>query len=149
MSTRYRVPIDIARRYAVKNMIDRVKVVRQTEPMLNTDGTIDVEQGTLVYEGPGRVYSVAGPMAMGIGDEPTVFSTTYVSVPLEWADAAVDVHIDDIVEVLEHSDPMTSGRFFAVMDVQQGGTLPIVRRLQVQGIQPSHQWDHIPDEWIP
>ena len=145
----FKVGIDIARRYAERNLVDRVKVVRQTEPAINLDGTVDVSQAMLVYEGPGRVYAVAGPMAMGIGDEPTVYSTTYVSIPLYWSDEPVDVHIDDIVEVLEHADPMTDGRFFAVLDVAQGGSLPIVRRLQVRGIQPSHQWDHIPDEWIP
>jgi hypothetical protein len=140
-----------ARRFAESNMTASVRVTRMDSPNFDDiDGLLTAITGDLVYEGPGRVYGVAGPVQMALGEEPQYFSSTYVSIPL----ASDQPRVDDVVEVLEHSDASMVGRKFRVQDVEAGGQFPATRRMQVMGVQRSKQWtDHpsvprdIPDEW--
>lgn len=140
-------------------MIDRVLVWRPKEPILRDfDGKLDSQVDFTVYEGKARVWSVQGPLTMGIGDEPTYYSQTFCSIPLtteSGGDFPVmpqpqSPRVDDIVQVERHRDPLMVGRYFRVVDVEAGGSLPVARKMQLVGIQASKQWGtpDIPTEWI-
>lgn len=140
-----------ARRFAESNMTAVVRITRMDSPNFDDlDGILSAIAGDLVYEGQARVYGVAGPVQMALGEEPQYFSSTYVSIPL----ASTMPRVDDVVEVLWHLDESMVGRKFRVQDVEAGGQFPTVRRMQVMGVQRSKQWvDHpsvprdIPEEW--
>lgn len=149
----------IARVYAERNMIDRVVIWRPTEPILRDfDGKLDSQVDFYVYEGKARVWNVQGPLTMGIGDEPTYYSQTFCSIPLATTDpfsspvqeVAESPRVDDIVQVEQHRDPLMVDRYFRVVDVEAGGSLPASRKMQLVGIQASKQWGKpdIPTEWI-
>lgn len=130
--------LDAAQRYAESNMTATVRVSRLADPTLNvTTGILTADPaGDTVYEGAGRVWTVAGPLTMGIGDELSTFSSTFVSIPMS-ADLP---HVDDLVEITAHSDPTMVGRAYRVMDVEAGSQIPAARKMQVQGIQAGPEW---------
>ena len=130
--------LDAAQRYAESNMTATVRVSRLADPTLDTNtGILSADPaGDTVYEGAGRVWTVAGPLTMGIGDELSTFSSTFVSIPMS-ADLP---HVDDLVEITAHSDPTMVGRAYRVMDVEAGSQIPAARKMQVQGIQSSPEW---------
>lgn len=149
----------IARVYAQRNMTARVLITRPAAPDLDSrDGRLTAETLLTVYGGRARVWSVSGPVTMGIGDEPTYYSSTMVSIPLATTsplydpagEVAESPRVDDIVLVEAHSDPLMAHRSFRVVDVGAGGQFPASRVLQCVGIQASKQWGSpdIPTEWI-
>ena len=141
-----------ARRFAEGNMTAKVKITRQDVPLFNvTSGELAAVEQSVVYQGKARVYTVAGPVTMSLGEEPQYFSQTNISVPL-----TATPRVDDMVEVTEHDDPAVVGRRFRVLDVESAGQYPSFRRLQVSGVQRSQQWEShpalrsgedIPEEW--
>lgn len=149
----------IARVYAERNMDASVVISRPDSPDFSSDtGKLFADTMFEVYSGKARVYNVAGPLTMGIGDEPTYFSSTFVSIPLALNDpfskpqtsVAQSPRVDDIVQIAMHRDPLMVDRYFRVMDVEAGAQFPAVRRMQCVGIQASKQWGspQIPTEWI-
>lgn len=128
-----------AQAYAEGNMIATVKVTRPSTPVFDrtTGGLASMGAETVVHEGEARIYSVSGPQQYAMGDEPQYFSNTFVSIPI----TATKPRIDDVVEVLTHPDPNLVGRSFRVQDVEAGGQLPVVHRMQVTGIQSSRVWN--------
>lgn len=127
-----------AQAYAEGNMIATVRVTRPSTPVFDrtTGGLASMGAESVIHEGPGRVYNVTGPQQYALGDEPQYFSSTFVSIPI----TATKPRIDDVVEVLAHPDPNLVGRSFRVQDVEAGGQLPVVHRMQVTGIQSSRTW---------
>jgi len=149
----------IARVYAERNMDSMVRIWRPDTPDFRAfDGKLRADEMFQVYEGKARVYNVQGPLTMGIGDEPTYYSSTFVSIPLAIIDpysspvheVAESPRVDDIVQIEKHRDPLMVDRYFRVMDVEAGSQFPAVRRMQCTGIQASKQWGtpDIPTEWI-
>ena len=149
----------IARVYAERNMNARVRVWRPDSPgFVPEDGRLLAEELFEVYAGKARVYTVSGPVTMGIGDEPTYYSSTFVSIPLTTEPPAEfpvepqpqSPRVDDIVQVERHPDLLMVNRYFRVVDVEAGSQFPVSRRMQVVGIQASKQWGKpdIPTEWI-
>lgn len=128
----------MAQAYAEGNMIAVVKVTRPSMPVFdrNTGGLAAMGNDSPVYEGKGRVYNVTGPVQYALGDEPQYFSSTFVSIPI----TAAKPRIDDVVVILSHPDPNVVGRSFRVQDVEAGGQIPVVHRMQVVGIQASREW---------
>lgn len=147
-----------AQRFAESNMTAQVRVTRPGDAALDVEtGELEADAGPVVYEGKGRVYSASGPATLDLGDEPQYFSTGYVSVPMVDASGSnVLPQVNDLVEVIEHPDPLMVGRRFRVMDVEAGGQFAVVRRMQVMGIQRGRSWTPddqaeqtvIPREWI-
>lgn len=150
----------MARRYAESNMTADVRIIRMDA--IREDyvkkGQWDADELFDIYRGKARVYNVSGPLTMGIGDSPSYYSSTMVSIPSMELDplsnplrnAGLSPRVDDIVEILYHEDPYMIDRKFRVLDVEAGGQFPAVRRMQVTGIQASKQWGspNIPQEWI-
>ena len=148
----------IARVYAERNMDSTVRIWRPATPgFIPQSGSLLAEEMFEVYQGKARVYSVTGPITMGIGDEPTYYSSTYVSIPLTTEDSSLGLEeiaqsprVDDVVHVTRHRDPLMVNRHFRVVDVEAGSQFPVSRRMQCVGIQASKQWGspQIPTEWI-
>ena len=113
----YAVALSTARRYAEMNMTAEVTITRPAEAVLNdVTGYLASERLGGVYKGRARVYSVAGPLLLGIGDESQEFQNTYVSIPVQVVIDGVpyepDPRPDDLVEVTAHDDPLMVGRTF-------------------------------------
>lgn len=126
-----------ARAFAEANMQATVRIERPTAPVFDrSTGELGMAPDALVYQGKARVYGVQGPATYALGDEPQYFSSSFVSIP----HGAAEPRIDDVVEVLTHPDASLVGRFFRIQDVEAGGQMPAVKRLQVVGIQPSRGW---------
>lgn len=149
----------IARVSAERNMMSAITIYRPENPdFQNNTGKLIADPGYLIYEGKARVWTVQGPITMGIGDEPTYYSSTMVSIPLEDEDpfsspasaAPQSPRVDDIIQIVRHADLLMRDRYFRVTDVEAGGEFPASRKMQCVGIQASKQWGtpQIPQEWI-
>lgn len=141
--------VQVARRYAEANMTARVRVTRKDALLQTSSGDVEATDLGIVYEGPGRVYDVSGPLTMSYGEAPSYHSTTYCSIPME-AEGDEITRINDMVEILDHIDQAVRGRIFRVTHVDSGGQLPVVRRLTLSGVDihiraadPS-----IPADWL-
>lgn len=131
----------MARRFAERNMVARVRITRLGAPVLDpVTGVLDAAAPELVYEGIGRVSLVSGPVTMSLGDEPQYFSGSSVSIPVEVDGVHAVPRVDDVVEVLEHPDSLVVGLSFRVMDVETGGHMIAARRMQVTGAQRAKTW---------
>lgn len=141
--------LSIARRYSESNMSSTVRLTRMAAPSPDPDGTSEATVDEIIYEGKGRLYSIQGPMTMGLGDFPSFYSTTYLSVPLDTVEMISIPIINDMVELLSTPDENVDFRFFRVKGVDAGGLLPIVQRLQLIGYEEQNRPpDIVPAEWL-
>lgn len=147
-----------AQRFVESNMTAVVEITRPGEAGFDVEtGELTADTGPQVYFGKGRAYQAAGPATLELGDDPQYYSSGFVSVPLvDDSGSNVLPQVNDIVEVVEHPDPLMVGRMFRVMDVEAGGQFAVVRRMQVMGIQRGRNWvpdgqaeeTVIPREWL-
>lgn len=137
----------LAQVHAKGNMIAKIELKRggDAAPVWNpVTNQVESPEGEVIWgpdpadptKGIARIYAVTGPVTMGLGDEPQYFQSTYISIPLE----APLPEIDDVVEVIEHPDIKLVGRFYRVVDVERGGQIPVVHKMQVVGVEPSRSW---------
>ena len=98
----------------------------------------------VVYSGKARVYPAAGPLMLGLGDDSQEYQNAYISIPME---VTVDDVVyspaprpGDVVTVTAHADALMVDRSFQVKDVEAGGLLPVVRRMQAMGVEDSSEW---------
>jgi hypothetical protein len=158
----------IVRSYTRFNQNATVRIMRMTDPVLGFDDeSLNAVPSGVVYVGPGRVYTVSGPVQFMLGEEPQYFSSTYVSVPdthvTPAADGGYDVgdpvlpRVDDVIEVVAHHDVRTQGTKLRVTDVQSAGQFHPFVVMTAVGAQWSKRWDHpsaddvdltIPPEWV-
>lgn len=141
-----------ARRFAERNMTAWVRIVRMKQPAFDdANGVVTpVVSDSInglgeVYYGPARVYTVSGPVTYSLGDEQQYYSSSYISIPVAIEDAVPAPQVDDVIEVVQHDDPLMAGRMFRVMDVEAGGQWIAARRMQVTGIQRARNWS-VPDK---
>lgn len=133
-----------ARLHASAHMYYTVSIVRMLDPLFDdVTGLLEATQKLSVYQGPARIWTVAGPQVLGVGEDQLTLRQTYVSIP--W-DAFPVPNRDDIVTVLTYDvhpfygDDELIGRTFRVTDVELGGQMYATRRLQVIGLEPSSAW---------
>ena len=48
-----------------------------------------------------------------------------------------------MIEVLDHPDPLVTGRWFRVVSVESGGQFPVVRRHMVTGAARFAEWTYV------
>ena len=127
------------RRYYTAHQTARVRVLR---------GVLS-EGGTLVYEGAARVHRMSSPMQMGFGDEPQYMVSGTVSLPARVDGVEVAPHVNDVLVVLEHNDPVMVGRSFRVMHVDAGAEFEEMVQLSVVGSEESPTVPSLPrpPEW--
>ncbi len=133
----------ILRDYAEGNMRAKVRIARPAEPEVSpTDDLMAIPKVVrFVYEGRARIYTVSGPQPSFGAEEDAVFSSSFISVPLsDTKGQPVLTQVNDLIEVLEHSDGLLVGRVFRVLDVDAGGQWPAVRRHMVSGAQRFAGW---------
>lgn len=133
-----------AQSFAESNMIYHIKITRMGDPKFDSaTGSVEASEIFVLYEGKARVYTISGPVQMGVGEEPTFYSSTYVSIPVQ----SPLPMVNDMIEIIYAPDSAVVGRQFRVMDVESGGQFPATRRVQVTGIQPSKQWVGTNSRW--
>jgi hypothetical protein len=163
----YAVALQTARRYAEANMTSEVVMWRPAEATLNdVTGYLTAQEMMGIYTGKARIYNVAGPLMLGIGDESQEFQNTYISIPVVVPITRTDINNvttttwyetdprpDDLVEITANVDPLMVGRVFRCRDVEAGGQLTTVRRMTCMGVEDASHWfdsgaPPIPVEWL-
>lgn len=130
-----------ARGYAERNMSSVVSITRPAASTFNsTTGNQTAVTQALVYRGKARVYSSSGPSTYNLGEENQYYQSLNVSVPLYVDGFPVNPQVDDIVEIVSHTDPLAVGKLYRVMDVELAGPIAASRRMQVTGIQKYRGW---------
>jgi len=126
-------------RRAFGAMVDRVAINRAAGVELNTTTGMNVATaGVEIYQGQARIYSVAGPQVLDLGEADITLRSTYISIPAGYLPAPQK---DDIVTVLEaRSDEALIGKAFRVLDVDGGGLVRAVRRMQCVAWEESSSW---------
>jgi Family of unknown function (DUF6093) len=128
----------IARR-ALGAMVDRVSINRPGDVALNTSTGMNVAvAGEEVYQGLARIYSVTGPQVLDLGEADITLRMTYISIPSDYLPAPQK---DDLITVLEaRSDEALQGKVFRILDVDGGGLVRAVRRMQCVTWEESSSW---------
>jgi Family of unknown function (DUF6093) len=138
-----RVASSFSRRYVTRRalgaMVDTVTIHRPGDTVFDDQtGFNAATETTKIYQGKARIYSVAGPQVVEVGEADLTFRSTYISIPAEVFPAP---HRDDIVIVLEaRSDEELQGKAFRVLDVEGGGLVRAVRRMQCTSLEESSSW---------
>lgn len=123
-----------AQAYAEGDMLGSGRLIRPVDPVWDSVLNTMVNPADVVlYTGPLRVSTVSGPVTYDMGDGPQYYSSTPISLPLGLVKRP---EVNDVVIIDVHPDPAVAGRTFRVMDVEAGGQLPAVYRLQCVGVQP-------------
>jgi Family of unknown function (DUF6093) len=138
-----RVASSFSRKYITRRalgaMVDTVAIHRPGDVVLDDEtGLNTATESTKVYQGKARIYSVAGPQVVAVGEADLTFRSTYISIP---AEIFPTPHKDDIVIVLECvSDESLQGKAFRILDIEGGGLVRAVRRMQCQVLEESSAW---------
>jgi hypothetical protein len=130
--------------YAEGNMTSVVEIWRFPDidsAPIAANGDVDATGASLVYAaGPARLSNGSGPVTYTLGEQVEFFTSAGGSIPLEVAGVPTDPQVNDLLHVLGSDDPVMAGRWFRVVDVEVTGTLAVVRRMQLVGIQRSPTW---------
>lgn len=137
----------IATLYALRNMQAMVVISRmEMHPeFADFTGPMPTETTQLLrvlYSGPARIYNLSDSQLDYAGEE-QVFSTTYISTPMDVEGVPLVSQANDMIEVLAHPDPLVQGRWFRVVTVDSGGQFPILRRHQVTGAARFAEWTYV------
>lgn len=128
----YRTALRISKRYATRNLKHEVRVVRPKGLVTDLEGRVSVDEETPIYNGCGRLWTVASGGTVDDG-QLVYLSSSYISLPWD-----VDTtQVDDLIQVTAHEDPAIMGRWFRVLNVDAGGILPVVRKHTVTSVQRS------------
>lgn len=135
-----------AQRYANRNMTATVAIFRTADPD-HTGPIAQAEITDVLYEGPGRVYTVSGQQSMvGGSEEEVVYATSYVTTPLfDPAGLPVMSQIADMVVIRDHLyDPLVENLVFRILDIDSAGQWIAARRHLVTGAQRTVSWTWSP-----
>lgn len=133
----------IGRRYVEMNMDSVVRLARPEGPAMDEDDRMVARPvpARLLYEGRARVYTMSGPQNNDTMEESQVFSSSYVTLPLDTVP-----QYNDLVEVLESPDDQIVGKVMRVLDVDGGGSLPVGRRCMVTAAQRFAGWTWVQEQ---
>jgi hypothetical protein len=146
-----KMAILLATRVIEGNMTSTIRLTRQDPESIKWNpetNKIDAGDQDVIWEpnpdagpddpprGIATIKTVSGPVTMTLGDEPQYFSSTFISIPMR----ARTPQANDIAEILTCPDEKLVGRFYRIVDVELGGQLPVVHRMQAVGIQPGPYW---------
>lgn len=116
-----------------------VRIFETTVPTLDTvTGLYSSVEGTDVYDGPARIWSVEGAGTVTVGEGDIALQSTYCSIP--W-DATPVPEVDNQVLVTDCADdPELVGRSFRIMSVDGGGQTRATRRMQITALTENRSW---------
>lgn len=128
-----------AQDYASSNRLFTVLIVRPgVEPAFNrTSMAFEPQPQTMVFEGPARIRPVTPSQEIDLGDGPTYWSATEISIDLG---AALTPQIDDLVQITAAPPPAGSGvvgATYRVVGVAEGGHLATGFMLSCSSVSPS------------
>lgn len=122
-------------------MTSTVRVMRgalgQLDPVTGDVGGL--ESMTVIYEGKGRIRTVAGSGVLTVGEGTVDTRSTIISIPISSTPVP---RRDDVVLVLNDdlADVDLDEHTFRVMDVDGGTLFGDARRLTCQGFAQSRYW---------
>jgi hypothetical protein len=119
------------RRRTTEHMVDRCKVWKPGDIIVDTDGNAHREVGTVKYEGPCRFWEVNAGQQIVVGDEQISMTQSYLSLPFD----SVVPEQDDVVEITACVDSDLVGRMVNITGVVRGGGLRASRKFSVQVVE--------------
>lgn len=139
---RFRQP-DMAklRAYAESRMTDTIRITRPGGIQVDPDTGVETMDGTLVYEGPGKVQTAGGVAAetnSASGDSSNLGGVVpewglYLHLPV----SVTGTREQDSALVVESSDPDLKGRRFRLVNLQSEKTHATARRWNVKEIKEN------------
>lgn len=126
------------RRAAEAQFTCSVRIFTNTVPTLDANtGLYTADEGTDVYSGPARIWSVDGGGVIAVGEGDYAMQSTYCSIP--WDHTPVP-EADNTVVVTAAEDASLVGRSFRIMSVDGGGQARATRRMQITGLTENRSW---------
>jgi hypothetical protein len=88
--------------------------------------------GEVIYEGPCRIWEVAGASSFIVSDTDIYQQSTQLSIP--WDTAAVIERYDEVLILTSPYDDQMVGKRYEIQTVAKAGELRATRRFEVTGI---------------
>lgn len=88
-----------------------------------------ITNSTVFYQGPAHIHNVVPAGTLSVGQAPFPVRSVQISIPI----ASPTPDRDDILQVIEDSDPDVQGRTFRITDVDVGGLISDCHTLTCQG----------------
>jgi len=116
-----------------------VRIFKNSTPVFDdSTGSYTPSEGTEIYNGPARIWSVDTGALVMIGEADLARRETYCSIP--WDHDPVPRN-DDTVEVLTAPDDHDlDGKSFRVTAIDGGGQILPTRRMRLSGLAENRSW---------
>lgn len=134
--------MDLISGYAINYVRDRAtatmrytcRIERVNPPVFdNVTGTATSGTRSLIYEGPCRVWEVAGGGAVVVGEDDIIMQSTQLSIP--WSASPVPRKEDEVTITIAPTDAEMVGKRFVIDSSAKAGELRATRRFAVRGYQ--------------
>jgi len=139
-ATRHHTPISaeakrFVRHRATDVMDNTCQIYRGSTPDgYDEDTLVFTPEGPreLVYEGPCRIWEIAGAASVVVGDAEIYQQSTQLSIP--WDEPAIIRRYDEVVVTSAPEDSQMNGKRYEIQTVAKAGELRATRRFEVTGI---------------
>jgi hypothetical protein len=128
-----------ARRYvrarATEVMEYTCQIYRGSTPEGYDESTLVYTAGglaDLIYEGPCRIWEVAGASAVVLGDTEVYQQPTQMSIP--WDESVIIRRYDEVLITEAPEDSQMVGERFEIQSIAKGGELRATRKFQVVSV---------------
>jgi hypothetical protein len=116
-----------------------VRIFRNGTPTLNTTtGLYEPVEGTELYNGSARIWSVDTSGFFFVGENDLSRKETYCSIP--WDHEPVPRNDDTVEVLLSPDDSDLDGKSFRIMSVDGGGQILPTRRMRLVGLAENRSW---------
>lgn len=119
------------RKRTTEHMVDRCKIWKPGDVVVDNDGKAHRDVSLLKYEGPCRFWEVSAGQQIVVGDEQISMTQAYLSLPFD----SIIPEQDDIVQITASVDSDLVGRVVNVTGVVRGGGLRASRKFSVQVVE--------------
>lgn len=119
------------RKRTTEHMVDRCKIWRPGDVVVDNDGNASRNIAEVKYEGACRFWEVSAGQQVVVGDQQISMTQSYLTLPYN----APVPEQDDIVQITESADSDLQGRVVNITGVVRGGGLRASRRFTVQVVE--------------
>jgi hypothetical protein len=111
---------------------------RSADTFSDTTGLVVTGFGTLLYAGVARIYQLGGN-TIDLGEGQIAMNTTYCSIPWD----SQSPTIDNVLQINTcPEDDNLNGTTWRILNVDGGGLVRVVRRLQITEWDSNRYWEH-------
>lgn len=119
------------RKRTTEHMVDRCRIWKPGDVVVDDDGSAHRDESQLKYEGPCRFWEVNAGQQIVVGDQQISMTQSYLSLPFD----SIIPEQDDVVQITESVDSDLVGRVVNITGVVRGGGLRASRKFTVQVVE--------------